>query len=138
MGDCQDALVITAATPLGWASPPYTADLYQQASYSNYGDADFAGSGGSTDLIATKPYDLCNILGIVRYCWVFDLVFSTSGTGSWYWSAGTSMASPAAAGVAALIMSEELAKTGKKLNLAQLKTEMKRRALTGPHQRKWA
>lgn len=41
--------------------------------------------------------------GLVRPCWVFDLVFSTVSE-SWSWTAGTSMAAPHAAGVAALII----------------------------------
>ena len=40
-------------------------------------------------------------------CWVFDLVLSTSrgstAAGAYSWAGGTSMAAPAAAGVAALI-----------------------------------
>ncbi|MGI9038779.1 MAG: S8 family serine peptidase, partial [Gemmatimonadota bacterium] len=40
--------------------------------------------------------------------WVLDLVFSTSNSSpfSYAWTAGTSMASPAVAGVAALIVSK--------------------------------
>ena len=45
----------------------------------------------------------CTVAGLTRPCWVFDLVFST-GTGGWFWAAGTSMAAPHAAGVAAIII----------------------------------
>jgi subtilisin family serine protease len=53
--------------------------------------------------VAYPGNENCLIAGLVRPCWVFDLVFST-GNGGWYWSAGTSMAAPHASGVAALII----------------------------------
>jgi subtilisin family serine protease len=56
---------------------------------------------------------------------VLDFVFST-GNGSWYWSVGTSMAAPHAAGVAALIISE----TGNS-NPAHVMRELRRRAVDG-------
>jgi subtilisin family serine protease len=45
----------------------------------------------------------CTLL-VTRPCWVFDLVFSTGSAGAYYWSAGTSMAAPHVAGVAAIII----------------------------------
>jgi len=67
----------------------------------------------------------CLVAGLLRPCWVFDLVFST-GNQSWYWAAGTSMAAPHASGVAALILSE-YGGSGS-LKPAQLERELIRRA----------
>jgi len=63
---------------------------------------DFAAPGG--DFIYPGEEE-CVVAGLLRPCWVFDLVFSTGSAGSYYWSAGTSMAAPHASGVAALIIS---------------------------------
>jgi subtilisin family serine protease len=49
--------------------------------------------------------DACTVIGITRPCWVFDGVLSASSE-SWFWAAGTSMAAPHAAGVAALIVGQ--------------------------------
>jgi subtilisin family serine protease len=62
---------------------------------------DFSAPGGSPDYPGNEG---CVVAGLPRPCWVFDLVFS-AGNGGWYWSFGTSMAAPHAAGVAALIIS---------------------------------
>ena len=47
----------------------------------------------------------CAVAGLVRPCWVFDLVFSPSNNGGLFsWAGGTSMAAPHVSGVAALII----------------------------------
>lgn len=48
----------------------------------------------------------CTVGGLTRACNVLDLVFSTGALNAYYWSAGTSMATPHVSGVAALIVSK--------------------------------
>lgn len=106
------------------------------ASYTNYGTSmvDFAAPGGDTLYPGNEN---CTVAGggvslpITRPCWVFDLIFSTGSNlnpalNSYFWSGGTSMAAPHAAGVAALIISE----TGDS-RPAQVAREMRSRALEG-------
>ncbi|MEN8158273.1 MAG: S8 family serine peptidase [Bacteroidota bacterium] len=100
------ALSISSTAPIGWAANPLTnLDMFA-STYSNYGQStiDFAAPGGNYAYAFTPGgYDLCTVGGVTHYCYVFDFVFST-GNGGWYWSVGTSMAAPHAAGVAALIV----------------------------------
>lgn len=116
--DVSHAVSISATAPIGWATDPANAFLDYPASYTNYGRSviDFAAPGGD---FVYPGNEACLIAGLVRPCWVFDLVFST-GNGGWYWSAGTSMAAPHAAGVAALILSEKGS-----LNPAQLEANLR-------------
>lgn len=94
---------ISATAPVGWALNPAAANLDRKASYTNYGGRviHFAAPGGDG---AYPGNENCVVAGITRPCWVFDLVLSTSTSNSYGWAAGTSMASPHAAGVAALII----------------------------------
>lgn len=110
--DIPHILSISATGPVGWALDPDT-NLDRIASFSNYGRTviDFAAPGGD---FALPGNDVCQVLTgptdipLVQFCWVLDLVFSASNASpfTYSWTAGTSMAAPAATGVAALIISK--------------------------------
>jgi len=110
--DTAHAVSISATAPVGWAVDPENAFLDYPASYTNYGRSviNIAAPGGD---FVYPGNEACAIGVLVRPCWVFDMVFSTGGLGGgtapagvyYYWSAGTSMAAPHAAGVAALAVS---------------------------------
>ncbi|MDF2178978.1 S8 family serine peptidase [Aliiglaciecola sp. CAU 1673] len=122
MDTAEKGIPISALTTLNWAGNPENATLVP-ASYTNYGTSgvDFGAPGGSADYPGNE---ICTVNGRTLPCWVFDLVFSVGNNG-WYWSAGTSMASPHAAGVAALIISEN----GGDMDPAHVKREMRKRAI---------
>ncbi len=103
---------VSATGPFGWGLDP-TVSLDRPASYTNYGKkvVGLAGPGGDFewpgDEVCSRPRFPTGT--VAQLCWVLDMVMSTSrGTGaattSYSWAAGTSMASPAVAGVAALIV----------------------------------
>ena len=121
-GDTQGVISISATAPIGWATAPETTFLDNLASYSNFGRSviDFAAPGGDVQYPGDEN---CTIAGLTRPCWVFDLVFSTGNNG-WYWSAGTSMAAPHAAGVAALIIGAN----GGEMKPSQVERELRRTA----------
>lgn len=123
--DASHVISIAATAPWGWVSENWDGSFDHPASYTNFGRSavDFAAPGGDA---AYPGNENCTVAGLLRPCWVFDLVFSTGNNG-WYWSGGTSMAAPHAAGVAAIILGEN----GGAMTPAQLRTEMQRRASYG-------
>jgi lantibiotic leader peptide-processing serine protease len=116
--DSPNVIQISATAPVGWAVDPLNTFLDNLASYSNYGLSaiHFAAPGGD---FVYPGEEACVVAGLLRPCWVFDLVFST-GNQSWYWSAGTSMAAPHASGVAALI----IGKNGGSMHPAQVRAAL--------------
>src|ERR1051325_1706374 len=108
------AIAVSANGPEGYAVgyPAGATNFRAPAYYSNFGHSiiNVAAPGGNDTLPGTA---LCSIPRVptgtlVTQCWVFDMVLSTSrgagaSTTSYSFAEGTSMAAPAAAGVAALI-----------------------------------
>lgn len=90
--DLNNVIAVSATAPLNWAYDTST-NLDLPASYSNIGRSlvDIAAPGGDFDS--------------VEDFWYYDMVYSTI-SGGWSFSAGTSMAAPHVAGVAALIVAK--------------------------------
>jgi subtilisin family serine protease len=106
-GDSGSGLAVSATGPLGFALG--ATDFRRPASYSSYGEGyvTVAGPGGDFVLPGSAICTLTtNAAPITNFCWVFDLVLAPcrgTTTNNYCFAAGTSMATPAAAGVAALI-----------------------------------
>ena len=99
-------LSIAATGPVGFALG--ATNFARSASYTNFGQSfvSFAAPGGDGVLPGTAVCSIPRIPtgALVNFCFVFDFVLSPgAGTNSYFFANGTSMAAPAAAGVAALI-----------------------------------
>jgi subtilisin family serine protease len=104
-------LGVSATGPLGFALGATNFD--RLASYSNFGEAivDLAGPGGDSALPgnAVCSYPRLPSGTGLQFCWVLDMVMApcrgaSTSISTYCWASGTSMASPAVAGVAALIV----------------------------------
>ncbi len=104
-------IAVSATAPLGFALGATNYD--RPASYTNFGQSavGFAGPGGD---FALPGNDVCTYQrnpsgSSLQFCWVLDMVIapcrgSGASISSYCWAAGTSMATPAVSGVAALII----------------------------------
>lgn len=128
----QHVLSISSTGPTGWVFGNTNFD--QPAYYTDYGKSlvSFAAPGGTVGLaIVEGNFSPCTLVGTFRSttatCAVFDQVFSTvrgNSNGNYNWSQGTSMASPAFAGVAALLMQAN----GGHLSPAQVNSRLRQSA----------
>jgi subtilisin family serine protease len=123
----RGVLSIAATGPMAWAYG--STDFDRPASYTNFGKSavSFSAPGGD---YAYPTNESCSVRAnpvqvITNPCWVFDMVMapvrgSGTSTATYSWAAGTSMAAPAAAGVAALIIQ----KNGGRMQPAQVEAKL--------------
>lgn len=90
-GGLNNVITVSATTPEGYNRLSASNYYDVPASYTNYGKSliDIAAPGGDRDV--SPP---------------FDMILSASNNNSFYWAAGTSMATPHVSGVAALIIAK--------------------------------
>ncbi len=104
-------IAVAATGPFNFAGGATNYD--RPASYTNFGQSaiTFAGPGGDAALpgsaVCSFPRNPSG--SSLQFCWVLDMVIapcrgSGASISSYCWAAGTSMASPAVAGVAALVI----------------------------------
>jgi subtilisin family serine protease len=104
-------IAVSATAPVGFAVgwPSGATNFSDPASYTNFGRSAIwvSAPGGDSALPGSAVCAIPRVVGapIVNFCWVFDLILSPgSNSGSSFFAAGTSMAAPHVAGVAALIV----------------------------------
>ena len=124
--DTPHAMSVSATAPIGWGVNP-TVFLDNPASYTNYGRSVISVAAPGGDFQYLPVNQVCVVAGVIQFCYVFDFVFSMGGvvgnSAYYYWSAGTSMAAPHVAGVAALLVGKH-----GKMKPAQLRSLLERGA----------
>jgi subtilisin family serine protease len=108
-------IAVSATGPVGYAVgfPNGATNFRRPASYTNFGNSAILVAAPGGDAVFTPTSQLCTVPavpagGVIAPCFAFDLVLSTSrgaaaSTTTYSFASGTSMAAPAASGVAALI-----------------------------------
>jgi subtilisin family serine protease len=96
------ALAVSATGPVGFALG--ATNFRRIASYTNFGEdlVYVAGPGGDFVLPGSAT---CTVAGVTAPCWTFDLVLSTNVGGTYTFASGTSPATAAVSGIAALALS---------------------------------
>lgn len=124
-------IAVSATGPLGFGLGATNFD--RPAGYTNYGQSaiNLAGPGGDSRLpgnaLCSKPRIPTGV--ITTFCWVFDMVMAPcrgapASISTYCWASGTSMASPAVAGVAALI----IGKNGGPMHPAAVEAQLRQSA----------
>ncbi|WP_132056048.1 S8 family peptidase [Pseudocnuella soli] len=119
--NCTDVVTISSNAPQDWVLD-LNAPLTIPSSFTNFGASliDLAGPGGDFDGSGA----LVSFLGQRVPAYIYDMVLSAGTSAGYSWAAGTSMACPAASGVAALIVG----KYGGNISPAELETKLKNAA----------
>ncbi len=130
-----DVISISATGPMRWALG--NTEFSRQAYYTDFGKSlvTLAAPGGNAEMAAVQgDFSVCSrTSGTTTFttnCYVFDQVISTargaaSSISNYAWAQGTSMAAPATAGIAALIIQ----RNGGPLHPAQMRARLQQSAL---------
>jgi lantibiotic leader peptide-processing serine protease len=109
------AIAVSATGPVGYAVgfPNGATNFRRPASYTNFGNSAIWVAAPGGDAVFTPTSQICTVPAVpagslLAPCFVLDLVLSTArgaaaSTTTYAFASGTSMAAPAASGVAALI-----------------------------------